>query len=116
MPRVFPVRVYGRLRPLATQVARHLCEIAPRFDTNLGRDQSNDADDLRLRCKPVWIEAIGRPGKVVVHAVEAEAEEMLNLLCWAPPVPAGRLVGAGDGRQARDGYDVAVLIHGSGLP
>jgi hypothetical protein len=43
---------------------------------------------------------VGAVWNVVVHAVEAEAEEMLNLLSWAPPVPAGRLIGAGDGRQA----------------
>jgi len=50
-----------------------------------------------------------------VHAVEAEAEEVLGLFCRAPPLPAGRLVGAGDRWQARDDYDVAVLIYDSGL-
>jgi hypothetical protein len=40
---------------------------------------------------------------------------MLSLLRRAPPLPAGRLVGAGKSRQARDGYDIAVLINGAGL-
>jgi hypothetical protein len=40
---------------------------------------------------------------------------MLDLLGSRPPVPAGRPVGAGDGRQARDGYDVSVLIDRAGL-
>jgi len=47
--------------------------------------------------------------------VEAETEEMLRLFRRALPVPAGRLVGAGDGWQARNGYDVAVVVDGSGL-
>src|SRR6267378_2188716 len=71
------------------------------FGTGLGRDHRNDADDLRLRCKSAWIEAIGRPGKIVVHAVEAHAEQMLDPLGVTPSVPAGRLVGPGDRRQAR---------------
>jgi hypothetical protein len=50
-----------------------------------------------------------------VHAVEAHAEQMLDLLGVTPSVPAGRFVGAGDGRQARDGYDVATWIDGAGL-
>src|SRR5262249_39184095 len=75
----------------------------------------NDMDDLRLRCKPVGIEVVGRPEKVFVHAVEAEAKEMLSLLRRAPEVPAGRLVGVGEGWQARNSYDVPVLIDGSGL-
>jgi hypothetical protein len=65
--------------------------------------------------KPVWIEAIGRPRKVIVHAIEAKAEEMLNLLRRAPSVPAGRLVCTRDRQQAWDGYDVAVRIDGAGL-
>jgi hypothetical protein len=43
---------------------------------------------LPLRCKPVRVEAIGRPRRVVVHAVEAHAEQMLGPLGGAPPVPA----------------------------
>ena len=82
--------------------------LAARFLPDLGGDHRHDADNLRLRCQPVWIEAVGGPGKVVVHAVKAEPEEMLSLLCGTPPVPAGRLVRAGDGWQARDGYNVAV--------
>ena len=74
-----------------------------RLDPNFGSDHRNDADDLRLRCEPVWIEGIGRPGKVVVHAVEAHAEQMLDPLRCTPSVPAGRLVCTRDGRQARDG-------------
>ena len=54
--------------------------------------------------------------QVTTNAVQREAKQMLNLLCGTPPVPAGRLVAASDGWQPRDGYDVAVLIHGSGLP
>ena len=50
-----------------------------------------------------------------MHAVETEAQEMLNLLCWSPPLPAGWLVGSGKGWQARDSYDIAVLIDGAGL-
>jgi hypothetical protein len=50
-----------------------------------------------------------------VHAVEGHAEEMRDLLGVTPSVPAGLLVGAGGGRQARDGYDVAVVIYGYGL-
>ena len=49
------------------------------------------------------------------HAVEAKAEEMLRLLRRAPPVPARRLVGAGYSWQAGDGYEVAVLVDGTGL-
>jgi hypothetical protein len=71
--------------------------LAGSFSSDLGRNHRNDADDLRLRGKPVRIEAIGRPGNVVVHAVDAEAEKMFNLLCGTPPVPAGRLVAAGHG-------------------
>jgi hypothetical protein len=67
-------------------------------ETTRDDPDGNDADDLRLRGKPVWIEAIGRPGKVVVHTLEAEAKEMFNLLGGAPSVPAGRPVAAGDGR------------------
>ena len=50
-----------------------------------------------------------------MHAIETEAEEVLGLLRRAPPIPAGRLVGAGDGWQTRDGYEVTVLIDGTGL-
>ena len=88
--------------------------LAGSFIPDFSGHYRNHADDLRLCCKPVWIEVVGGPGKVVVHAVEAEAEEMLNLLCWAPSVPAGRLVGAGDG-WAPDNYDVPIPIDGSGL-
>ena len=70
---------------------------------------------MRLRCKPVWIEIVGRPGKIVVHAVETHTKQMLDLICCTPPVPAGWLVGASDRSQARDGYDIVVLINGSGL-
>jgi hypothetical protein len=37
-----------------------------------------------LRSEAVWIEAIGRPGQVLAHAVEAEAEKMLDLRGSAP--------------------------------
>jgi hypothetical protein len=103
------------------QVTREICEdaipfaIAARLDPDLGRDHRNDADGLHLRCKPTWIEAIGQPRKVVVHAVEADAEQVLNLLRVTPSDPAGRLVCTRDRRQARDGYDVAVWIDGAGL-
>jgi hypothetical protein len=33
---------------------------------------------------PVRVEAVGRPRKIVVHAVEAEAKEMLNRRCSFP--------------------------------
>jgi hypothetical protein len=89
--------------------------LAGSFSPDLGRNHRNDADDLRLRGKPVWIEAIGRPREVVVHTVEAKAEEMLSLLGGTPSVPAGRLMCTYDRRQARDGYDVAVRIDGTGL-
>jgi hypothetical protein len=36
--------------------------------------------------KPVWIEVVGRPRKVFVHAVEAEVEKMLSFLCRTPPL------------------------------
>jgi hypothetical protein len=89
--------------------------LAGSFSPDLGRNHRYDADDLRLRGKPVWIGAIGRPRQVVVHAVEAKAEEMLDLLRRTPSVPAGRLMCTRDRRQARDGYDVAVWIDGAGL-
>jgi hypothetical protein len=41
-------------------------------------------NDLCLRCKPVRVEAVGRPRKIVLHAVEAEAKEMLNRRCSFP--------------------------------
>jgi len=85
------------------------------FTPDLGPDHCNDADDLRLRCQPIGIEIISRPGKMFAHAVEAAPEEMLSLLRRAPTIPAGRLVGADDGGQPRNGYDVAVLIDGSGF-
>jgi hypothetical protein len=100
---------------------RHLCEnaialaLAACVDPDLGGDHRDDANDLRLSCETVWVKIVGRPGEVVVHAVEAEPEEMLGLLRRTPPIPAGRLVGAGNGWQARDGYDVTVLIDGPGL-
>ena len=34
----------------------------------------NDADDLCLRCEPIWIEVVSRPCKVVVNAVEAQTQ------------------------------------------
>jgi hypothetical protein len=33
------------------------------FVTNLGRHHCDDADDLCLRCKPMRVELVGRPGK-----------------------------------------------------
>jgi hypothetical protein len=39
-----------------------------------------------------------------MHAVEAEAEQMFDLLRCTPSVPAGWLVSPGDGGQARNGY------------
>ena len=89
--------------------------LAGSFTPDFSGDHRNDAYDLRLRGKPVRVEIVCRPGKVLVHPVEAEPEEMLSLLRRALPIPAGRLVGASDGRQPRDGYDVAVLIDGTGL-
>ena len=89
--------------------------LAARLLPDLGGDQRHHADDLRLRGKPVGIEAIGRPRKVVVYAVEAEAKEMLKLFRCAPPIPAGWLVGSGDGGQARYCNDVAVLVNSTGL-
>jgi hypothetical protein len=50
------------------------------------RDYRNNADDLRLRRQPAGIEAIGRPRQIFGHAVEAEAEEMLDPLGRRPPV------------------------------
>jgi hypothetical protein len=103
LPGRFPRTRVLRLFTGTEFAPRHLCEKAPaialaaRLDPDLGRDHRHHADDLRLRCKPVRIEAIGRPRKVVVHAVEAKTKEMLSLLGGAPPVPAAWLVGAGDG-------------------
>ena len=54
---------------------------APRPD--LGRDHRDDADDLRLRRKPVRIEAVGRPGQIVSHALKG-----------AGPSSASRVVSA----------------------
>jgi hypothetical protein len=59
----------GAVPQLGAELERQLFEdtvaygLAARLDPNLGRDHRNDADDLRLRCKPIWIEAIGGPGK-----------------------------------------------------
>ena len=117
----FPRTCLGVTKAAAELARRKLFEdalsvaLAGSFAPDFGRDHRYHADDLRLRCKPVWIEIVGRPGKVFVHAVEAEPEEMLSLLRRAPRVPAGRLAGAGDRWQARDDYDVAILIDGSGL-
>ena len=36
--------------------------------------------DLRLYRQPVEIQAVGRAGQIFAHAVEAEAEEILDLL------------------------------------
>ena len=33
---------------------------------------------MRLRRQPIGIEAFGGPGEVLAHAVEAEAEKMLD--------------------------------------
>jgi hypothetical protein len=64
------------------------CRSRPRaLSAHLGCDHRDHADDLRLRCKPVGIELVGRRGKVLMHAVEAEPEEMLSLLRRAPPIP-----------------------------
>jgi hypothetical protein len=115
---VFPVPVL-RLVTGTEFETRHLCEnalaiaLAARLDPDLGCDHRNDADDLRLRCKPVWIEAIGRPGKVVVHAVEAHAEQMLDLL---PALhrfqPGGLCAPVTDGRRGM----VTTLPSGSTAP
>jgi hypothetical protein len=83
--------------------------------SDFGGDHRHDADNLRLRGKPVRIEIVGRPRQIVVHAVETEAEEMLSLLCGAPPVPAGWFIGASDRGQPRDSYKVAILVNGTGL-
>ena len=50
-----------------------------------------------------------------MHAVEAEAQQVLDLLGVAPSLPARRLVGAGYARQPRDGYEIAILIDGADL-
>ena len=50
-----------------------------------------------------------------MYAVKTEPKEMLDLLRGTPPIPAGRLVGASDGWQARDGYEVTVLVNRTGL-
>jgi hypothetical protein len=61
---------------------RELCEHAlpvalkARFVSDLGSEHHYEADHLCLRCEPVWIEVVCGPGKVVVHAVEAEIQEM----------------------------------------
>jgi hypothetical protein len=69
-PRSWRPRSRARRRPAAGRGARaralrgHTDDRArgePR--PQLGRDHRNDADDLRLRCKPIWIEAIGGPGR-----------------------------------------------------
>jgi hypothetical protein len=44
--------------------------LAMRLDPGFRRNRHHDPEDLCLRCKPVWIEAVGRPGEVIVHAVE----------------------------------------------
>ena len=90
--------VLGPTRGVLLKLVHKLAEaalpvaLAGSFSPDLGRDHRNDADDLRLRGKPVWIEAISRPRQVVVHAVEAKAEQMLDLLRGTPSVPAGRVV------------------------
>ena len=50
----------------------------------LRRDHGDNADDLRLRRQPVGIEPVGRPRQIFGHAVEAEAEKMLDLGGSAP--------------------------------
>ena len=52
--------------------------LAGSFTPDLSGDHRHRADDLRLACKPVRIEFVGRPGKVLVHPVEAEPEKMLT--------------------------------------
>ena len=61
---------------------------AARLDPGLGRDHRDDAGSLRLRCQPVRIEAVGRPRKIIVHAVEAEAQKVLDLFRFAPIRPS----------------------------
>jgi hypothetical protein len=48
--------------------------LAACFVADFGRDYCHDTNDLGLRCKPVRIEVVGRPGQVVVHAVETKAK------------------------------------------
>src|SRR5215469_18158963 len=96
------------------QIPELLVAVACRY-SDLGSNHRHHAGDLRLSCKPVRIEVIGGPRRVVTHAFEAEAEEMLNLVCRTPSVPAGRLVGAGDGRKPRDGHEAPILIDGAGF-
>jgi hypothetical protein len=92
-----------KLKPLVRHPSTKGCNVASRCA--FGRALSTPTlavteNDLRLRCKPVWIEAIGGPRKIVAHAVETHAKQMLDRLCCAPPGPARRLVGAGDRWQA----------------
>ena len=56
-----------------------------RLFPNLGGDHRHDPDNLRLRCQPVWIEAVGGPGKLAVHSVArlrpmSAAEKVEHLL------------------------------------
>ena len=100
----------GELGDDALPVARALC-----LDPNLVANHQDDAQHLSLCSKPVWIEAIGWPREVIVHAVERHAEKMLDLLRRTLSVPAARLVGAGDGRQEREDYSLAGGVHHTGL-
>jgi hypothetical protein len=43
------------------------------------------------------------------------ADEILDLLGWRPPVPAGRFVGSGDARQERKGHDLAARVSKAAL-
>jgi hypothetical protein len=69
--------------------------LAMRLDPSFRRNR----DDLRRRCKPVWMETVGRLGEVIVHAVERHAEKMLDLLCRTPSVTAVHFMGLALGRS-----------------
>jgi hypothetical protein len=101
-PRVSPYQV---LCPVGIpEIPRHLGKntlpFAPagRFDTDLGRDHRNDADGLRLRCKPTWIEAVGRPGGAAPGDRHLDRVPPLVVARWSdyngPPMTLGAAAAA----------------------
>ena len=109
---VFPVRCYASRAARSSNPRSSSPRIRSRSHS---RAASSPTLAATITTRTTCVCAASRYGKVVVHAVETEAQEMLNLLCWSPPLPAGWLVGSGKGWQARDSYDIAVLIDGAGL-
>jgi hypothetical protein len=110
-PWVFPVRVYGRLRPFATQVARHLCEdtlaIAFPGKQRLGTDGEDDSNNLQVHREAERVELSNRPRQDLGHVVDCLPQLVFDLLRRRPMPPSAREIG--DARHAGEGDNAAVV-------